>query len=111
MCTKYFHAMKPISYRKNVITQLRDSSGNLSSDHESKAALIWIAFKNRMRIHYEPIMHFDLADLIVSQDLECLVQPFTKEEIDSVINMQIPTDEARGPDGFSGIFIRSTGPY
>lgn len=28
--TKYFHAMATISYKKNVITQLKDSSGNFS---------------------------------------------------------------------------------
>ena len=39
-CTKFFHAMATMNYRKNSIPQLLNSSGNLVSDHESKASLI-----------------------------------------------------------------------
>jgi len=36
-CTKFFHAMATVSYRKNLITQLTDDHGNHVTDHESKA--------------------------------------------------------------------------
>lgn len=98
-CTKYFHAMATISYRKNVITQLHDNACNLVTDHASKAALIWSAFKNRMGITAQPLMNFDLANLITPQDLSNLVFPFSRQEIDLVIK-SIPTDKAPGPDSF-----------
>ena len=39
-CTKYFHAMATLSFRRNYIPQLLDDSGSFVSNHESKAALI-----------------------------------------------------------------------
>lgn len=63
-CTKSFHAMATISYKKNVITQLTDGIGNLISDHDSKASIIWTSFKNRMRVSSKPVMRADLSDRI-----------------------------------------------
>lgn len=85
---------------KNVISHLKDESGNLIADHESKAALIWHAFKNRLGVSSNPTMLFDLPELITPQNLEALVHPFTRDEIDSVIKC-LP-----GPDGFNGMFIK-----
>ena len=39
-CTKYFHAMATLSYRKNSISQLNDDSGMFVCDNESKEALL-----------------------------------------------------------------------
>jgi len=39
-CTKYFHAMATLSFRRNSIPQMLDDSGSFVSNHESKAALI-----------------------------------------------------------------------
>jgi len=76
------------------------------SDHESKAALLWSSFKNKMGITSSPIMHFDLSSLVQTHtDLSELVQPFTTEEIDMVIK-HIPVDKAPGPDGFNGMFLK-----
>lgn len=97
--------MATISYRKNVITQLKDNSGNLVYDPATKAALIWSAFKNRMGVSSVPTMLFYLTSLITPQDLESLALPFTHEEIDLVIK-SMPIDKATGPDGFNGMFIK-----
>lgn len=75
------------------------------SYHESKAALIWTAFRNRMGITFDPTMQFDLSNVIPPHDLEMLGQPFTKEEIDKIIKA-LPTDKAPGPNGFNGIFVK-----
>jgi len=105
-CTKYFHAMATLTYRRNSIPQLRDDSGMFVSDHDSKVALLWSSFKNRMGITSSPIMHFDLSSLVQTHtDLSELVQPFTTEEIDMVIK-HIPVDKAPGPDGFNGMFLK-----
>lgn len=108
-CIKYFYAMATISYRRNVITQLKDHVDNVIMDHESKAALIWTSFKNRMGITTEPVMQFHLSALIQSVDLQCLVQPFTAEEIDLVVKC-MPPDKAPGPDGFNGLFMKKCWP-
>jgi len=51
-------------------------------------------------------MQFDLPALInVNVDLNSLVAPFSREEIDLLIK-QIPTDKAPGPDGFNGLFMK-----
>jgi hypothetical protein len=82
-CTKYFHAMATVTYRKNLITQLKDEADNIICDHESKAAMIWSTFRNRMGVTTDPTMHFDLQSLIsLDIDLSSLVQPFSNEEID-----------------------------
>ena len=76
-CTKYFHAMATLTYRRNSISQLRDDSGFFVSDHESKAALLWTSFKNRMGVSSSPKMHFYLPNLVQAHhDLSALVQPF-----------------------------------
>jgi hypothetical protein len=52
-------------------------------------------------------MQFDLASLITpTPGLEELSVPFTKEEIDEVVK-HMPPDKAPGPDGFTGLFLKS----
>jgi hypothetical protein len=78
-CTNFFHSMATVSYRKNIITQLIDDSGNTVTDHESKAAILWVCYKNRLGISLQPEMQFNLSRLInVMVDLEGLVTPFLK---------------------------------
>jgi len=49
-CTKFFHAMATINFRRNAISCLRDDHSNLITDHDGKEALLFIAFSNRMGI-------------------------------------------------------------
>jgi len=66
--------------------------------------------KNRMGISLQPRMLFDLHSLISpSVNLDSLVAPFTKEEIDKIIK-QLPIDKAPGPDGFNGLFMKKCWP-
>lgn len=52
-------------------------------------------------------MKFDLPALITpTPGLDSLTVPFTTEEIDAVIK-EMPSDRAPGPDGFSGIFLKT----
>ena len=59
-----------------------------------------------MGVSCQPQMQFDLPALInVNVDLNSLVAPFSREEIDLLIK-QIPTDKAPGPNGFNGLFMK-----
>ena len=52
-------------------------------------------------------MFFDLEALLQANvDLQFLEEPYTKEEIDSVVK-QIPSDMPPCPDGFNADFLRS----
>lgn len=109
-CTKFFHAMATIPYRKDTISQLQNDSGQMIMDHEGNAALLWTAYKNRMAVTNYPQMLFDLQDLIqMDIDLSDLVVPFTKEEIDRIVKIT-PPDKAPGPDGFNGMFFKKCWP-
>ena len=39
-CTKFFHAMATVYFRRNCIAQLKNNEGYLVSNHESKATII-----------------------------------------------------------------------
>ena len=55
-------------------------------------------------------MAFDLQSLIyLNVDLDCLIDPITKEEIDSIIKL-IPLDKALGPNRFNGMFLKKCWP-
>jgi len=105
-CTKFFHAMATISYRKNKISQILNDSGAWIQDHDEKAGLLWNSFRNRMGISRDITMHFDLQSYIIPADnLQLLVEPFEVEEINSIVK-KMPTDKAPGSDGFNGLFLK-----
>lgn len=105
-CTKFFHGMATISYRRNAISQLKNEHGIWVHDHDGKAGLMWSSFINRMGMTSSPTMLFDLASLIHQVDgLDSLVSPFRTDEIDSIVK-RMPNDKAPGPDGFNGLFLK-----
>ena len=102
--------MATIYYRRNAISQLRDENGNWIADHDGKAALLYLAYKNRMGVSLQPQMLFDLDQLInLNVDLSSLIDDFTREEIDQVVK-NMPTDKAPGPDDFNGLFLKKCWP-
>lgn len=102
----FFHANATIKHRRNLITSLMDSSGNMVKDHNLKADILWASFKNRLGSSNHQEMLFDLPSLFrVNPVLSHLVQPFTRKEIDEVIQA-LPSDKSPGPDGFNNNFIK-----
>ena len=102
--------MATISYKKNTITQLKDDNGTVITDHASEAAMLLVGFRNRMGISLQPHMAFDLPALIPRNvNLDSLVTPFTKEEIDAII-LDLPNDKSPGPDGFNNLFFKKAWP-
>jgi hypothetical protein len=105
-CTKFFHGMATISYRRNTISQLKNEHGVWIQDHDGKAGLLWNSFRQRMGMSSSPTMLFDLSSLITLVDgMDTLAAPFETVEIDSVVR-RMPTDKAPGPDGFNGLFMK-----
>jgi hypothetical protein len=79
--SQFFHTMATIAH-KNFIVTFSNSDGNLIIDHEQKANLLWGSFKERMEVsEYQGII-FNLADLLIPQDLSLLYDDFSMEEIE-----------------------------
>jgi hypothetical protein len=107
-CTKYFHSMATVNYRRNLIAQVQDDYGVSLIQHEDKANYFWCSFKNRMGISNKVTMEFDLSSLVpVSSGdvLDNLVAPILRSKVDNIIK-RMPADKALGPDGFNGVFYQ-----
>jgi hypothetical protein len=103
--TKFFYAMASERYRKNVISQIVDNSGRMISDHTEKSALFYLEFKSRMGCSVPINLQFDLHNIVPRcGNLDHLCLPFSHEEIDNII-LDVPSDKAPGPDGFSNMFL------
>lgn len=104
--TEFFHARASINHRVNSIPILQDQHGDLKTEHEAKADLLWTAYKDRLCTSEYTKMHFDLSTLLQEvEDLDWLQSPFTKEEIDKVI-ADLPSNKSPGPDCFNGDFFK-----
>jgi hypothetical protein len=103
--TIFFHKVATQGYRRNYITSIKDDDGNYITNHDHKAAIIWNSYKNRLVQSSNPDMSFDLDHLITRSELSHLDDPFTMEEINTVLK-EIPPDKSPGPDGFNGLFMK-----
>lgn len=93
-------------YRKNVINQILGTNGRMVSDHNEKGALFMQEFKRKLGISLDTVMQFDLPSLFqLLSGLDELCTPFSKREIDDII-LNLPSDKAPGPNGFSSFFIK-----
>lgn len=105
-CTKFFHVMAIMNFRRNTITQILNDSGASTQDHDGKACLLWNSFRDRLGITNGITMHFQLDALINPRDdLQVLIDPIEVEEIDSIVT-KMPLDKAPDPDGFNGLFLK-----
>ena len=104
--SKFFHAMATERFRRNSMASITLADGTVISDHEQMAAVAWNCYKQRMGTTNAIDMQYDLDVLIPAvEGLESLADPFTTDDIDSVIK-SMPLDRAPGPHGFNGMFMR-----
>lgn len=81
-------------------------NGDLVSDHDSKANLIWNDFKALLGSTCFNHILFDLDSLLQCDvDLSSLESPFYHNDIDLVVKM-LPIDKSPGPDGFNNEFLK-----
>jgi hypothetical protein len=108
--SKFVHAIATIRQRRNLITSLQDANGVSHTEHHTKAGILWEPYKDRLGTSDSPEMLFDLGQLIQQSDaLGTLTEPFTHEEIDSVV-ASLPSDKSLGPDGFNTDFVKKCWP-
>jgi hypothetical protein len=104
--TKFFHANATIRHRGNLITNLKDDTGNVVTSHVDKDNLIWESFKQRIGNSDFKHMLFDLSSIIQQHNgLDSIEDPFSTEEFDKVVK-QLPNNKSPGSDGFSNEFIK-----
>jgi hypothetical protein len=97
--TKFFHAMATRNYRNNKVAMIQAEDGRDITNNEQKHAILWNSFKGRLGQNEECQMMFDLSTLITPQDLSSIEDPFSTDEIDSMLK-HMPNDKSPGPDGF-----------
>jgi hypothetical protein len=108
--TNFFHANTTIKHNKNTIMVIQDKDGHKKFKHEEKEMLIWEAFKERLGTCEFSCIHFNLDNLLKEQEgLDKMVNPFCKEEIDSIIK-DLPLGKSPGPDGFNTDFLKKCWP-
>jgi hypothetical protein len=103
--TQLFQSMATICHKKNFIVSFYNSDGSIVTNHDQKAALLWIAFKGRLGVSEFTSIAYNLATLLLAHDLEGLDEDFSENEIETVIKC-LPNSHAPSPDGFNGLFIK-----
>jgi hypothetical protein len=89
-----------------LIASFENDAGNIMVDRFQKAYMIWEAFKDRLGKSEFSGIQFNLDSIIQTNvDLNSLVTPFSREEIDYVVK-SLPSDKAPGPDGFNTDFVK-----
>jgi hypothetical protein len=107
--TKLFHLHARHRKRKNFISRLV-SGERICTSHKDKAEVIDNFYENLIGSCTDRMRTVNLAEIgIDSHDLTELELPFGEEEVWKTI-LQMPSDKAPGPDGFTGRFYKSCWP-
>ena len=103
--TRFFHLKANARRRKNHIQRLQ-VNGGWAITHEEKAILINDHFTEVMSTPPEATLdiNWDLLN-IPRYNLNHLEESFSEEEVRRAI-LQLPSEKAPGPDGFTGIFFK-----
>lgn len=89
-----------------MIAQLQKPNGTTVFSHQEKEEVLWVAFKDSLGCSNFTSMAFNLDFFLENNTgLTSLEEPFTREEIDSIVK-QLPNDKTPGPDGFNDEFIK-----
>ena len=106
--SSYFHNRASQRFRRNSITELRDSWGRIDSGDEKVSEMI-IEYYNQLFTTSNPhnieevVQH---TKKVVSDDMNnCLTRNFSKEEVETALKQMAPL-KAPGPDGMLPIFFQ-----
>jgi hypothetical protein len=102
--------MATIRYRKNAISSLVREDGSVAVEHHEKSGILLQSYRERLGSSTPIDLNFNFADYIQSAEhLENLSAHFSHDEIDGIVAELFP-DKAPGPDGFTGLFIKTCWP-
>jgi hypothetical protein len=81
MSAKSFFTPWPQSPTEEIVSH-KNETRMVVSDHDSKATIIWLEFKDRMGSTQSPVMLFNLPNLIPRRNtIGSVAAPFFDEEI------------------------------
>lgn len=100
--------MATISHKKIFIVHLNAADGTCVTEHDQKANLLWVFFKNRLGVSEFTKISYNLESLLSQVNLENLDEDFSQEEINLVIR-SLPNSHAPGPDGFMDSSLKHVG--
>lgn len=112
--SKFFHNATRIRKHFNSISQVRDSIGNLFSDHAGIESAfmnfyscLWLNSSNNS---FSDVLNAIPNDLPQFSDLDCdfLTRNVTREEVQLSI-FELPSSKSPGPDGFNAEFYLFSG--
>lgn len=89
----FFHLMATTAHKRNFIVSLTDQNGDEIMDHDQKANLLWLSFKEKLGISEYSGMHYNLNQLVDTFDLSDLDPNFSVEEIEWVVK-ELPNEHA-----------------
>lgn len=105
-CTKYFHLQAGHRRCKNFLLAI-SHHGQTFTEEEAKASVVFDFYNSLLGLPFQRQHRLDLDQLGLPRlDLHELVAPFSAEEVEHTVR-QTPSDQAPGPDGFSGAFFKS----
>jgi hypothetical protein len=105
--TKFYHLQACHRSRKSRIDSLHVQGGEVVSD-AAMADTLFDYFNSIIGANFERSRNINLAAIgVPDMELSALEALFTVEEVRSVI-VELPSDKAPGPDGFTGLFYKKT---
>jgi hypothetical protein len=105
--TKFYHLQACHRSRKSRIDSLHVQGGEVISD-AAMADTLFDYFNSIIGANFERSRNINLAAIgVPDMELSALEALFTVEEVRSVI-VELPSDKAPGPDGFTGLFYKKT---
>ena len=108
--THFFHANATLRHRNKLINELTSAEEITVTNHNDKDQILWNEFRQRLGVTEFSGFTMQPENLITtSSQLQHLEEPFTLEEIDSVIRA-LPNNKSPGPDGFNNEFIKAAWP-
>lgn len=105
--TRFFHLQACHRKRKKFIPTLEDD-GQVLSDQDAKSEKIYTYFSEVLGTSFLHCHRIDLNALSLPRlQLEELVRCFSEEEIWNIVK-ETPRNRAPGPDGYTGLFYKTT---
>jgi hypothetical protein len=98
---KFFHSIATVKICHNSIASIEDNNGKQALIHDNKSRVLFEAYKERLGTLEFTNMAFDLSSLMhSSEDLSSLEDPFSPEEINSIV-ANLPSGKSPGLYGFN----------